>query len=222
MVLADWFKAHGLTPTMLASEADIERAMQIERPWAIAIFNLGGERLAGPALAVNRAIARERPSTPRVILADTENPDCVVDAVREGVRGYLSTQAELAVVKEALSLLLAGGGAACVPQSALSALAGRAEPTGRAQRTPLLRELTLRQLDVLDCICHGLSNKMIARQLQMRESTVKFHVRQIMHKLGVRNRTEAALTARMMATRETSDDATAVGTSTCNRNTGDG
>lgn len=173
MVLADWFETYRLTPTTLASEADVEAAAQIDLPWAIAIFNLGGERLTGSALAVNRAIARGRPSTPRVILADSANPDFVVDALREGVCGYLSTQAELAVVKEALSLLLAGGDAACVPRSALSALATRGEPSDRGRSTLLLRKLTLRQLDVLDCIANGLSNKMIARQLHMQESTVK-------------------------------------------------
>lgn len=214
MVLADWFDDNRLTPAMLTSEADIEDATRRDRPCAIAIFSVGGERLAGPALAVSRAIARERPATPRVVLADTDNPDFVVDAVREGVCGYLSTQAELAVVKEGLSLALAGGDTASVPRSALAELASRAEPGHRNRRTPLLRKLTLRQLDVLDCIANGLSNKMIARQLHMQESTVKFHVRQIMHKLGVRNRTEAALKARTAATGNPSDDTTAAETST--------
>jgi DNA-binding NarL/FixJ family response regulator len=58
--------------------------------------------------------------------------------------------------------------------------------------------LTSRQTDVLHLLRSGQSNKYIARELNMRESTVKVHVRQIMRKLGAANRTQAALFARQM------------------------
>jgi DNA-binding CsgD family transcriptional regulator len=54
-------------------------------------------------------------------------------------------------------------------------------------------QLTLRQLDVLALLRQGKSNKTIARDLGMREATVKVHVRQILRKLGASNRTQAAL-----------------------------
>ena len=58
--------------------------------------------------------------------------------------------------------------------------------------------LTCRQADVLRLLRRGQSNKYIARELCMRESTVKVHVRQIMRKLGASNRTQAALFARQL------------------------
>lgn len=58
-----------------------------------------------------------------------------------------------------------------------------------------LNALTGRQLEVLDHLCRGASNKVIGRKLGMAEATVKVHVRQIMHKLGASNRTQVALRA---------------------------
>jgi DNA-binding CsgD family transcriptional regulator len=55
--------------------------------------------------------------------------------------------------------------------------------------------LTTRQQQVLELLRRGESNKLIGRQLNLRESTVKVHLRQIMRKLGVANRTQAALSA---------------------------
>jgi two-component system nitrate/nitrite response regulator NarL len=56
-----------------------------------------------------------------------------------------------------------------------------------------LTELTLREVDILQCLTEGLSNKQIARRLGIREATVKIHVKSLIGKLGVANRTQAAL-----------------------------
>ena len=58
-----------------------------------------------------------------------------------------------------------------------------------------VRGLTTRQQEVLERLRQGESNKLIGRQLKLRESTVKVHIRQIMRKLGATNRTQAALCA---------------------------
>ena len=55
--------------------------------------------------------------------------------------------------------------------------------------------MTARQWEVLERLRQGESNKLIGRQLKLRESTVKVHIRQIMRKLGATNRTQAALCA---------------------------
>jgi len=64
----------------------------------------------------------------------------------------------------------------------------------RTQSSPW-RELTRRQRDVLTLIAEGKSNKLIADALKMSESTVKAHVKQIIKRLNVVNRTQAALLA---------------------------
>jgi DNA-binding NarL/FixJ family response regulator len=61
------------------------------------------------------------------------------------------------------------------------------------------RGLTTRQQEVLERLRQGESNKLIGRQLKLRESTVKVHIRQIMRKLGATNRTQAALCATQLS-----------------------
>ncbi len=72
----------------------------------------------------------------------------------------------------------------------LVAAPGFPDPDG-----PVLEPLTARELDVLDLLSQGLSNKAIAIRLGISDQTVKFHVATICGKLGAANRTEAARTA---------------------------
>ena len=71
------------------------------------------------------------------------------------------------------------------------------EAVARPARRPAapLTELTPRELEILGCIADGLSNKMIARELDITDGTVKLHVKAILRKLGMRSRVEAAVAA---------------------------
>lgn len=62
--------------------------------------------------------------------------------------------------------------------------------------SPLARQMTEREMQMLDALCRGLSNKEIARELELQEVTVKLHVKTACRKLGARNRTQAAMMAR--------------------------
>jgi DNA-binding NarL/FixJ family response regulator len=70
----------------------------------------------------------------------------------------------------------------------------RAESTSATH--PLAERLSPRELEVLDGLCRGLSNKEIARELDLQEVTIKLHVRTLCKKLDAKNRTQAALTAK--------------------------
>ncbi|MEK0163827.1 response regulator transcription factor [Phaeobacter sp. JH20_36] len=61
---------------------------------------------------------------------------------------------------------------------------------------PLAEKLSPREIEVLDGLCRGLSNKEIARELELQEVTIKLHVRTLCRKLEAKNRTQAALTAK--------------------------
>ncbi len=65
----------------------------------------------------------------------------------------------------------------------------------RARTAAPFAELTPRELEILECIADGSSNKMIARDLQITDGTVKLHVKAILRKLGLRSRVEAAVSA---------------------------
>ena len=102
------------------------------------------------------------------------------------------------VAMQAFTFIMSGG--SFFPPAALIQTT-RVESSVRviaAQGTTLVadaRGLTTRQQEVLKRLSQGESNKLIGRQLKLRESTVKVHVRQIMRKLGATNRTQAALCA---------------------------
>ncbi|AWN46810.1 hypothetical protein DK419_11235 [Methylobacterium terrae] len=134
--------------------------------------------------------ARIGPNTSLVLLCDSEDPSEIVERLNEGARGYIPTNVSLKVAIEAMRLVRAGG--VFVPASCLLQRRGGPEEAGatdpRSQFTP-------RQTAVLEQLQKGKANKIIAFELNMKESTVKVHVRNIMRKVGATNRTEVAIRA---------------------------
>jgi DNA-binding NarL/FixJ family response regulator len=126
---------------------------------------------------------------PTVLLSDVEDPDQIVDAIDRGARGYIPTSAPLEVVIEVMRLVRAGG--VFVPASSL--IAARRSNGYIAASQPNGNGLfTTRQAAVVEALRRGKANKIIAYELNMRESTVKVHIRNIMKKLKAKNRTEVA------------------------------
>jgi DNA-binding NarL/FixJ family response regulator len=141
------------------------------------------------------------PDTPVVVAAESDNPHRARAILKAGTRGFLPTSLSLKVLMGALDLVMAGG--VYVPSSLIEAAQPRAggESGARSEREPW-SELTRRQRDVLGLIAQGKSNKLIADALSMSESTVKAHVKQIIKRLRVANRTQAALLATGAASRQ--------------------
>jgi DNA-binding CsgD family transcriptional regulator len=81
----------------------------------------------------------------------------------------------------------------CIPTPPCVMGGGNGAAKGLEDAGPRNRSLTARQKAVLELLSRGETNKVIARRLGMREGTVKVHVRQIMHKFGVTNRTQLAV-----------------------------
>jgi DNA-binding NarL/FixJ family response regulator len=135
------------------------------------------------------------PDAALVVISAVDDPVEAVRALEAGADGLLPAALAPEAAINALGFILRGG--VFVPPEALRAVtdAGRGPGEGRARTVGPRQDLTPRQQDVLELLSRGLSNKIIARELDMQESTVKVHVRQIMHKLGVSNRTQVALIA---------------------------
>ncbi|HVA15215.1 MAG TPA: response regulator transcription factor [Stellaceae bacterium] len=135
------------------------------------------------------------PDTPIVAVAETDNPQRARQVLSTGARGFLPTSLSLRVLIGAIDLVLAGG--VYVPSSLIEG--GSANRASTWSDQPATVEpwsgLTRRQRDVLALISQGKSNKLIADALSMSESTVKAHVKQIIKRLNVANRTQAALVA---------------------------
>jgi DNA-binding NarL/FixJ family response regulator len=134
---------------------------------------------------------------PVIILSAVDCPASIFEALEIGARGYIpiaSTTPELAI--EIIRLVRAGG--TFVPVSSLSAR--KIDPQGAPSRLMTTDQLTSRQSAVLHHLKLGQSNKIIAHELEMSESTVKVHIRNIMKKMKATNRTEVACRAHVMAT----------------------
>jgi DNA-binding NarL/FixJ family response regulator len=138
-------------------------------------------------------LRRAVPETPLVIVAESDNPQRARQILGTGARGFLPASLSVKVLMGALDLVLAGG--VYVPSSLIDAAPQRAAWHSGATQAEPWSELTRRQRDVLALISQGKSNKLIADALAMSESTVKAHVKQIIKRLHVANRTQAALVA---------------------------
>ena len=154
------------------------------------VILLGGSTCSNIDLADIALLADSAPHTPILVAAECDDPERARGILRSGARGFLPTSYSLKVLIGALERVRAGG--TYVPL-ALSEAVPEAS-VERAQHAPW-RELTRRQCDVLALIAEGKANKLIADALNMSESTVKAHVKQIIRRLNVANRTQAALLA---------------------------
>jgi DNA-binding NarL/FixJ family response regulator len=139
-------------------------------------------------------------NVPVVVLSDALtalDPETITTALKSGVRGFISTRAiEISTVSAAIRFVKAGGVVATA-ELLLANTAERATTQGKAALPSGL--LTPRQTTVLSLLQQGKPNKTIARELQMSESTVKVHLRNIMRKMGATNRTQALYRWQQMA-----------------------
>jgi len=155
----------------------------------VVLMDLVMPRLDGVA-AIERL--RERGSAARVIvLTSFLDEDKVLPAVRAGAAGYLLKDAEPAELVRAIRAV-DGGDALLHPAVAARVLRELAADGDRARRHELL---TPREREVLALLARGRANKAIALQLGVAEKTVKTHVGNILGKLGLSDRTQAALYA---------------------------
>ena len=119
-------------------------------------------------------------------------------ALRGGAQGYLLKDIEPEDLVPALEAALRGDSVVAPEMVGTLARLVRSDAgaQGRTRRPAApFAELTPRELEILECVADGYSNKMIARALEITDGTVKLHVKAILRKLGMRSRVEAAVSA---------------------------
>ncbi|WNK19054.1 two-component system response regulator NarL [Halomonas piscis] len=123
----------------------------------------------------------------------SDQKDNVVDALRSGADGYLLKDME----PEALvhQLRQATLGRMAISDDLTSLLARALRSQRHAETAPSLDVLTRREREILQELAAGMSNKLIARKLEITEGTVKVHVKHLLKKLRLRSRVEAAVWA---------------------------
>jgi DNA-binding NarL/FixJ family response regulator len=139
-------------------------------------------------IEATRRLMTERPDSRVVVLTSFSDRERILDALDAGAVGYLLKDAEP-------DELLRGIAAAARGESPLAPKAAKAVLTARAESRPAA-ELTAREQEVLGLLAEGLANKQIARRLGIAEKTVKAHLTSVFQRIGVTDRTQAALWAR--------------------------
>lgn len=132
-----------------------------------------------------------RCTAPIVVLSDENDIDLMMMVLDSGASGFMPTDISLEVAVHALRLIAAGG--RYFPAISLSARRAYGE-SEKVVSHPACK-FTRRQAAVIEALRKGKANKIIAYELNMCESTVKVHVRNIMKKLKAKNRTEVAYLA---------------------------
>jgi DNA-binding NarL/FixJ family response regulator len=150
-------------------------------------------------LELLRAMKLEWPNVPVIMLSTYENAPYVKRALSDGAAGYLLKDATPEDLGQAINVAISGGGNVLSPR-VIQNLFEDVESSGqssnghsRSHRTEY--NLTQREHDILALLSEGRSNRSIAQNLYLSEKTVKAHLAAIFRKLGVTNRTQAAMMA---------------------------
>ena len=193
--------------TLLSVERDIEvvgeaengaaAIEKVKRLWPqVVLMDLRMPVLGG--VAATRRIRTEEPRSQVIVLTTFDDDEDVFDALRAGAVGYLLKDAPRGKLLEAIRLA-ARGESFLQPSIAAKVVAefSRLPPPARpAGQSSLAEPLSERELEVLRHLSQGKSNKEIAMALSIAEGTAKNHMTNIIGKLGVVDRTQAALRAR--------------------------
>jgi two-component system nitrate/nitrite response regulator NarL len=138
-------------------------------------------------------VMREKDVDARIIILTVSNSaDDLVGAIRAGSDGYILKDTAPEEMVRLIKDSVLGKNAISAELSGMLATALRQEAvvTNRSHAG-----LTERELSILKCLAHGMSNKLIARDLDIMDSTVKVHIRNLLKKLKFRSRVEAAVWA---------------------------
>jgi DNA-binding NarL/FixJ family response regulator len=145
-----------------------------------------------------RRLKRAQPQCMVIVLTTFDDDEYVFDALRAGAVGYLLKDVASARLVEAIRAA-SRGESILEPSVAAKVIAEFTRVSSMvpsAQMEQLVEPLSERELEILGLIARGASNREIADRLFIAEGTVKNHVTHILGKLGVRDRTQAALKAR--------------------------
>ncbi len=178
----------GLGPAEFVEANSAEAAMQIvdaDQAIDLAIIDINMPGVGG--VEGVRKMRQAHPALPIAVCSATDDAALIRSLIDMGVSAFIPKSDSTEVILHAVKLVLAGG--SYVPARMLA---------GNGSAPQALAQLTPRQRDVLRLLAEGKSNKLIARELHLTESTVKVHLLAVFRLLGAHNRTEAVMIAQRM------------------------
>ena len=178
-----------------AGDADEAVARLREAPHDVALVDI---RMPGrDGLELLREIRSAWPDLPVIMLSSYDNGEYVKAALAEGASGYLLKDTTPEDLAQAIVVALSGSGNVLSPRAVRNLFEDsmRPQPAEAPETRAADAGLTRRESDVLTLLASGASNREISRQLFLSEKTVKAHLAAVFRKLGVTNRTQAAMAA---------------------------
>ena len=169
-------------------EASVWHQLILNKDLDLVLLDIQLPGLSGIELL--KRINNDHPQLPVIMLSADHDADTVSEALQLGASGFMPKSSLNQVLISAIRLVVAGG--VYIPPEAL--LKSTAKPPMPVAKNTVSLEslgLTNRQVDVLRLLLKGMSNKLISRQIDLAEATVKIHVRGILRALNVTTRTEA-------------------------------
>lgn len=190
--------ASGFEGSEIIETADLDSALDITRDnddLDLILLDLNMPGMHGLNGLIS--LRNEAPTIPVVIVSAEEDKQVVLQAITYGACGFITKSSPRAQMTEAIQQILNGN--VYLPSDIIRTGKESNSRRSRHEDNPispeLLNSLTRRQLLVLERMSKGESNKQIAYNLNIAETTVKAHVSAILRKLGVHNRVQAILSA---------------------------
>jgi len=183
--------------TVVGTACDGEEAVRLGRELLPDVVLMDVRMPGVDGIEATRQLVTGQPNRPRVLILTTfDLDDYVYDALRAGASGFLLKDVTAERLFDAVRVVASGEAllAPAVTRRLISEFT-RLRPAPAATPGSALAGLTPRETEVLCLVAEGLSNQQIAVRLVVTEETVKTHVSRVLHKLGLRDRTQAVIAA---------------------------
>jgi len=193
---------HGLALIVQAAFEDAEVAEAENAPQAIDALETDGVDIAlldvrmpdVDGIELLKKIKARWPDVPVIMLTSFDHAKYARAALAEGAAGYMLKDSTPSDLQQAIKVAMSGGGNV-LSSKVIQNLFDDMQAPSPASAEPQPANLTNREMEILDLLVEGKSNRDISTDLFLSEKTVKAHLAAVFRKLGVSNRTQAAMAA---------------------------
>lgn len=197
LVVDDHTMVLDMISTLLGNEDDIDvesaedfpsalKELNTGRPFDLTLLDFSMPGMVG--LEGLKSALDASQGMPVAIMSGVASKETAFEAIDAGAAGFVPKTMHAKSLVSAVRFMASGE--VFVPRVFAE------KPEDKTFEDPIFKVLSAREIEVLEGVCRGLANKEIARELDLREVTVKLHMKNLSRKIGANNRTHAAMLAR--------------------------